>query len=95
MCLFSGLDIPLKAVREQIARAVHLVVQQSRISNGKRAVTQISAIQGMEGDVIILQDLFTIQEGGNLTPSRFAPTFISELEQTGYHWPGHAEKMKR
>lgn len=58
MCLMAGLDLPLRAVREQVVRAVHLIVQQSRLADGKRAVTHISEIQGMEGDVPVLQDLF-------------------------------------
>ena len=94
MCLFTGLDLPLKAVREQISRAVHLVVQQSRLPNGKRSVTQISQIQGMEGDIIILQDLFTFGEEGTLTRRPFAPSFIQDLNAVGYQWPGKTEKAK-
>ena len=48
MCFFAGLELPVKAIREQIARAVHLVVPQSRLPDGKRGITQISEIQGME-----------------------------------------------
>jgi pilus assembly protein CpaF len=93
MCLFTGLDLPLKAIREQIARAVHLVVQQSRLPDGKRSVTQISQIQGMEGDVIITQDVFTY-EGKGLVRRPFAPSFIGDLNAVGYQWPGHSEKVK-
>jgi len=89
MCLFSGLELPMKAIREQIARAVHLVVQQNRLANGKRGVTHISEIQGMEGDVILLQDLF-IQDGDQgLIRKPFAPSFITDLKSIGYRWPGH------
>ncbi len=89
MCLFAGLDLPLKAIREQIARAVHLVVQQSRLPGGKRTITHITALQGMEGDVVMLQDLFLYEEGKGLVRGNFAPTFIDDLRRVGYQWPGH------
>ena len=76
MALFTGLELPLRAIREQIARAIHLVIQQNRLADGKRAVTQISEIQGMEGDVIILQDLFIVEEGKGLVRRPFAPSFL-------------------
>ena len=94
MCLFTGLDLPLKAIREQIARAVHLVVQQSRLPDGKRSVTHISQIQGMEGEVIITQDVFNYEEGLGLVRKPFAPSFIGDLTAVGYKWPGHSEKVK-
>ncbi len=94
MCLFTGLDLPLKAIREQIARAVHLIVQQNRLPNGKRSVTQISQVQGMEGDIIITQDLFKSEEGQGLIRLPFAPSFIEDLNSVGYHWPGHSEKTR-
>jgi pilus assembly protein CpaF len=62
MCLMSGLDLPLRAVREQVVRAVHLVVQQSRLPNGKRAVTHIAEVRGLEGETPVLQDLFKWNE---------------------------------
>ncbi len=94
MCLFAGLDLPLKAIREQIARAVHLVVQQSRLPGGKRSVTHITALQGMEGDVVMLQDLFTYSEGEGLVRGNFAPAFIVDLNRVGYQWPGHGTTAK-
>ncbi|HTC20798.1 MAG TPA: CpaF family protein [bacterium] len=94
MCLFTGLDLPLKAIREQIARAVHLIVQQNRLPNGRRSVTQISQIQGMEGDVIITQDVFKLEEEKGLVRLPFAPSFIEDLNSVGYQWPGHTEKTK-
>jgi Flp pilus assembly CpaF family ATPase len=94
MCLFTGLDLPLKAIREQIARAVHLVVQQSRLPNGKRSITHITEVQGMEGDVITTQDLFTYEEGRGLVRRSFPPSFIGSLNAVGYQWPGKPEKGK-
>ncbi len=87
MCLFSGLDLPLRAIREQIARAVHVVVQQSRLPNGKRAVTQIAQVQGMEGDVITLQEIFKWDGDAGLVRRPFPPSFMNDLKAVGYQWP--------
>jgi pilus assembly protein CpaF len=87
MCLFTGLDLPMKAIREQIARAIHLIVQQSRLPGGKRSVTHISSVQGMEGDVVILQELFKYEEGKGLVRQPFPPSFIGDLNSVGYQWP--------
>jgi len=92
MCLFTGLELPIKAIREQISRAVHLVVQQSRLEGGKRSVTHVSALQGMEGDVIVTQEIFVYEEGKGLVRRPFAPAFIKDLNAAGYKWPGHGEK---
>jgi pilus assembly protein CpaF len=88
MCLFAGVDLPLKAIREQISRAVELVVQQTRLPDGKRSITQISEIQGMEGDVIIIQDIFTYDKEKGLVRLPFIPSFIKSLNDIGYQWPG-------
>jgi len=63
MCLMAGLDLPLRAVREQVVRAVQLVVQVSRLPGGGRAVTHITEVLGMEGETPVLQDLFKREEG--------------------------------
>jgi len=88
MCLFAGVDLPLKAIREQISRAVELVVQQTRLPSGKRSITQISEIQGMEGDVIIIQDIFVYDKDKGLIRQPFIPSFIKSLNAVGYEWPG-------
>jgi pilus assembly protein CpaF len=88
MCLFAGVDLPLKAIREQISRAVEVVVQQTRLPDGKRSITQISEIQGMEGDVIVIQDIFTYENEKGLTRQPFIPSFIKSLNAIGYQWPG-------
>jgi pilus assembly protein CpaF len=88
MCLFAGVDLPLKAIREQISRAVEVVVQQTRLPDGKRSVTQISEIQGMEGDVIVLQDIFVYEKEKGLVRQPFTPSFIKSLNAVGYQWPG-------
>src|SRR5205823_10186578 len=58
MVLMAGMDLTVRAVREQIAAAITLIVHQSRLKDGTRRVTQITEVVGMEGDVITLQDLF-------------------------------------
>jgi len=62
LVLMAGMDLPVKAIRDQIASAVHLIVQQSRFSDGSRKICFISEIAGMEGDVITLQDIFTFRQ---------------------------------
>ena len=58
MVLMAGMDLPVKAIREQIGAALHLVIHQSRMKDGSRKITHITEIQGIEGDVIIMQDIF-------------------------------------
>src|SRR5665648_617597 len=62
MVLMSGMDLPLKAIREQIASAVDLIVHQNRLKDGQRKITHITEVQGMEGDVIVMQDVFVFEQ---------------------------------
>ena len=64
MVLMAGVDLPLRAIREQIASAVDLIVHQSRLKDGTRRVTSITEVQGMEGDVIVMQEVFTFEQTG-------------------------------
>jgi pilus assembly protein CpaF len=64
MVMMSGMDLPSRAIREQVAAAIHLIVQIARLSDGSRKVVSVCEIQGMEGNVIVLQDLFTFQQKG-------------------------------
>ena len=69
MTLMAGIELPIKVVREQIASAVDLIVQQSRLRDGSRKVTQITEVAGMEGDTIVLTDIFKFeqtQRGGSV-----------------------------
>jgi len=92
MVLMSGMELPVKAIREQIASAVHLVVQQTRFADGTRKITAISEITGMEMDVITMQDIFTFkQEGfdsegkvlGHFAATGFVPKFYDDLQRRG------------
>jgi pilus assembly protein CpaF len=92
MVLMSGMELPIRAIRDQIANAVHLVIQQTRFADGSRKVTAISEISGMEMDVISMQDIFEFrQEGfddqgavvGRFVPTGFVPRFYDDLQRRG------------
>jgi pilus assembly protein CpaF len=93
MVLMAGMDLPLKAIREQIASAFDLVVQLQRLADGTRKVTQISEVQGMEGDTVVMQDIFhfvqtTVEAGkvqGYFTPTGVRPKFYDKLESAGLY----------
>ncbi|MBX3651705.1 MAG: Flp pilus assembly complex ATPase component TadA [Burkholderiales bacterium] len=92
MTLMSGLDLPIRAIREQIASAVHVIIQQSRFPDGSRKVTHISEITGMEGEVIQMQDIFLFKQDGYDEKGKIKGRFIAtgnipelyqELQQRG------------
>ena len=96
MVMMSGMDLPSRAIREQVAAAIHMIVQIGRLSDGSRKVVSVSEIQGMEGNVIVLQDLFTFQqkgigEGGKVLGSMQAtgmvPKFMERFNAAGVHLP--------
>jgi pilus assembly protein CpaF len=64
MVLMAGVELPVRAIREQIAAAIHLIVHQNRMRDGTRKVTRVTEVVGMEGDKITLQDLFTFEQKG-------------------------------
>jgi pilus assembly protein CpaF len=80
MVLMAGLELPLVAVREQIASAVSLIIHTSRLSDGTRRITQITDVDGMEGETIQLNDLFTFDYDAGMDPSG---RFVGGLEPTG------------
>ncbi|KJS17937.1 MAG: type II secretion system protein E [Peptococcaceae bacterium BRH_c4b] len=94
MVLMAGMELPVRAIRDQISSAVDLIIQQSRFRDGSRKITHITEVQGMEGDVIVLQDLFIFRPGGmdqegNITGSFVStgirPKFVHRLEEAGIH----------
>lgn len=95
MVLMAGMDMPLRAVREQIAAAFDLVVHMERLADGVRRVVQISEVQGMEGDTIVMQDIFRYQQTGfrdgrvegHFTATGIRPKFMSKIEAWGLHLP--------
>ncbi|MGI5838277.1 MAG: CpaF family protein [bacterium] len=64
MTMMAGMELPVRAIREQIASAIDLIVQQTRMRDGTRKITHITELQGMEGDVIVLQDIFLFKQRG-------------------------------
>ncbi len=95
MVLMAGEDLPHRAIREQMSSAINLIVHQDRLRDGSRKVVQVTEVQGMEGDVIVLQDIFTFEqtgyEGGRilggLRPTGVRPKFMELIEAAGLHLP--------
>jgi pilus assembly protein CpaF len=95
MVLFAGVELPLRAVREQIASAVDLIVHQERLKDGSRKITSITEVQGLEGDVVVLQDIFTFEQTGitdgriegHLRPTGVRPRFSEKFEVMGIPLP--------
>jgi len=100
LCMMAGMDLPVDVIRAQIAGAVDMIVQQSRLKDGSRKVVQISEIQGMEGESVVIQDIFIYRTegqresgyshegGGDLQPTGFRPKFVDKFKQYGYNLPG-------
>jgi pilus assembly protein CpaF len=97
MVLMAGVDIPMRAIREQIASAINLIVHQARLKDGSRRLTHVTEIVGMEGDVITLQDIYVfdyragIDENGRfrgtIQPTGLRPRFLERLSDQGIHFP--------
>ena len=93
MCLMAGVDLPSRSIREQIASAIHLVVQQARLRDGSRRITYITEVLNMEGDIVTTQDLFTYDyrgsegKGGILVPTGIRPTFLDDLKSRNLPLP--------
>jgi len=96
MSLMGGIDFPIRVVREQLSSAIQLVIQQSRLRDGSRKITHITEIAGMEGDRVVMQDLFRFHEEGldengklkgSLRPSGLRPSFQEKLEAHGFDLP--------
>ncbi|MFP4686472.1 MAG: CpaF family protein [bacterium] len=95
LVMMAGMDLPQRAIREQISSAVDLVVQQSRLRDGSRKVISIAEIQGMEQDTVLLSEIFTFeQEGmvdnkivGKLKPTGVRPSFFKRFKEEGIELP--------
>ncbi|MCL6638091.1 MAG: CpaF family protein [Firmicutes bacterium] len=99
MVLMAGMELPVKAIREQISSAIDLIIQQSRLRDGSRKITHITEVQGMEGDIIVLQDIYVYrQEGvdaegrirGRFIATGIRPKFLGQLEAHGLTLPYEA-----
>jgi pilus assembly protein CpaF len=94
MILMASLDLPSRAIREQIASALQLVIQVSRLSDGSRKLTHVSEVAGMEGQVITMQDLFRFEQAGldsegkvrgQFRSTGIRPRFAEKFESLGIH----------
>jgi pilus assembly protein CpaF len=97
MSMMAGLDMPLLAIRKQIAAAINLIVHLARLSDGTRKMTYITEVAGMEGDVVTLTDIFKFEQAsvtsqgkivGQLRPTGIRPLFSPRLEAAGYKLGG-------
>jgi pilus assembly protein CpaF len=93
MVLMAGMELPLKVIRQQVASAVDLIVHQSRLKNGPRKITAISEVAGMEGDTVVMTDIFKYEQTGvtpdggvigSFKPTGIRPMFSPRLEAIGY-----------
>jgi pilus assembly protein CpaF len=96
MVLMAGIDLPVRAIRQQVASALDAVIHLERLEDGSRRVTSIAEVQRMESDVITMQELFKFQidevnhDGkivGGLRPTGLRPTFMGKFEKRGIPLP--------
>ena len=95
MTLMAGMDLPSRAIREQVASAIDVVVHQERMRDGSRKIVNITEVSGMEGDVITMTDIFIFEQTGvensqiigRLRPTGLRPKFMDKIEAAGIHLP--------
>jgi pilus assembly protein CpaF len=101
MVLMAGYELPVRAIREQIAAAIDLILQVSRMPDGRRVITAVTEVQGLEGDTILLQDIFTYRTvpgapggkaGGELVATGLRPKFLDKLGESAVEVPASAFK---
>jgi pilus assembly protein CpaF len=93
LVLMAGMDLPLKVVRQQVSSAVDLIVQQTRLKDGQRKITAITEVAGMEGEIVVLTDIFKFDQTGVTTDGKvlgelratgIRPNFTPRLESSGF-----------
>lgn len=98
LCMMAGMDLPARAIREQVASAVHLIVQISRLSDGSRKIINVTEVVGMQGETVTLQEIFKFKEEGfdknrkiigQFQAMGLIPTFIEKFEARGVVIPRH------
>jgi pilus assembly protein CpaF len=101
LVLMAGFDLPVRAIREQINSAIDLILQVDRMPDGRRVVTSLTEVQGMEGETILLQDIFKYRflpgtergkPSGELVPTGLRPKFMDKLNERDIEVPAHAFK---
>ncbi len=102
MVLMAGYELPVKAIREQICSALHIIMHLDRMSDGRRVVTAITELQGMEGDTILMQDIFKFRNAtrgengrttGELCATGLRPKFLDKLKENGIEVPAKAFRV--
>jgi pilus assembly protein CpaF len=102
LVLMAGMDLPAKAIRQQVAAAIDLIIQLSRMKDGSRKVTNISEITGMEGETITMQDIFTYEQRGLdeagrvqgiFRPTGIRPNIVDKLFDLGIPIPGELARL--
>jgi pilus assembly protein CpaF len=89
------MDLPVRAIREQVSSAIDVICQQERMRDGTRKVTYISEVSGMEGDIITMTDIFTFEQTGidagkvvgRIRPTGMRPKFMDKIEEAGINLP--------
>jgi pilus assembly protein CpaF len=101
MVLMAGFELPVRAIREQIASAIDLILQVTRLPDGKRVITSLTEVQGLEGDTILLQDIFHYRmlpgserskTQGELVATGLRPKFVDKLGELNIEIPASAFK---
>jgi pilus assembly protein CpaF len=95
MTMMAGMDLPIRAIREQVSSAIDLVIHQERMRDGTRKVVNVTEVTGMEGDVITMTDVFVFEQTGiengkvvgRLRPTGLRPKFMDKIEASGIHLP--------
>jgi pilus assembly protein CpaF len=95
MSLMAGYDLPVRAIREQIASAIDVIMHTERLRDGTRKTVTVTEVAGMEGDVVTLTDIFIFEQTGydagkvlgRLRPTGLRPKFMDKIEATGIHLP--------
>ncbi len=95
MTMMAGMELPVRAIREQVSSAIDLIVHQERMRDGSRKVTYVTEVSGMEGDVITTTDLFIFEQTGlengkvlgHMRPTGLRPKFMEKIEAAGIHLP--------
>jgi pilus assembly protein CpaF len=95
MCLMAGMDLPVRAIREQVASAIDVIVQQERMRDGTRKVVTVTEVSGMEGDIITMTDIFSFEQTGveagkiigKIRPTGLRPKFMDQIDAAGISLP--------
>jgi pilus assembly protein CpaF len=95
MVMMAGMELPVRAIREQVSSAIDLIIHEERMRDGTRKVVNITEVSGMEGDVITMTDIFVFEQSGfeegkiigRLRPTGLRPKFMEKIEASGIHLP--------